>query len=150
MCKKKQFDTEEEGKTEVVYQQLRKFDAVFLPDDFKILKYFVKLFKYYTLAEMPVIGLHHWRSPEQVADKNLLKEGFYIDFIGSYDKLPPGLSTSTSPTKLATIKQIDQRLLGYRGLAWLVQAIDTTRRAVRTNTNNRYTQTWAKRLARPF
>ena len=143
-------DTAEEGKTEVVYRQLRKFDAVFLPDDFKILKYFVKLFKYYMLAEMPVVGLHHWRSPQQVVDKNLLQEGFYIDFIGSYDKLPPGLSTSTNPTNLTAIKRIDQRLLGYRGLAWLVQAIDATRRAIRTNLNNRYTQAWTKRLARRF
>ncbi len=142
--------TAAEGKTEVVYRQLRKFDAIFLPDDFKILKYFVKLFKYYTLAEMPVIGLHHWRSPQQVVERNLLQDGFYIDFISNYSNLPTGLSTSSNPTKLATIRRIDQRLLGYRGLAWLVQAIAATRQAVRTNLNNRYTAAWTKRLARRF
>ena len=143
-------DTEQEGKTEVVYRQLRQFDAVFLPDDFKILKYFVKLFQYYTLAEIPVIGLHHWRSPPQVADQNLLKDGFFIDFIGSYAKLPQGLSATTAPTSLDTIRQIDQRLLGYRGMAWLVRAIDVTRQAVRTNLNNKYTRTWTQRLSRRF
>lgn len=143
-------DTEQEGKTEVVYRQLRKFDAVFLPDDFKILKYFVKLFQYYTLEAKPVIGLHHWRSPQQVADKNLLKEGFFIDFIGNYANLPRGLSVTTAPTSLDTIRQIDQRLLGYRGLAWLARAIDVTRQAVRTNLNNKYTRAWTQRLARRF
>ena len=143
-------DSEQEGKTEVVYQQLRKFDAVFLPDDFKTLKYFVKLFQYYTLAEIPVVGLHHWRSPQQVADKNLLRDGFFIDFIGNYAQLPQGLSPTTAPTSLATIRQIDQRLLGYRGLAWLARAIDVTRQAVRTNRNNNYTRTWTQRLARRF
>ena len=143
-------DTAEEGKTEVVYRQLQQFDAVFLPDDFKILKYFVKLFQYYTLASMPVIGLHHWRSPQQVTDKNLLQDGFYVDFIGSYAQLPRGLSTTATPTSLAAIKQIDQRLLGYRGLAWLVRAIDVTRHAVRTNLNNKYTRAWTRRLARRF
>ncbi len=142
-------DTEQEGKTEVVYRQLRQFDAVFLPDDFKILKYFVKLFQYYTLAEMPVIGLHHWRSPQQVANQNLLKDGFFIDFIGSYAQLPPGLAT-TDPTSLASIRQIDQRLLGYRGLAWLARAIDVTRQAVRANLNNKYNRTWTQRLSRRF
>ena len=143
-------DTEQEGKTEMIYRQLRKFDAVFLPDDFKILKYFVKLFQYYTLAETTVIGLHHWRSPQQVADKNLLKDGFFIDFIGSYAKLPQGLSATTAPTSLDTIRQIDQRLLGYRGMAWLARAIDVTRHAVRTNLNNKYTRTWTQSLARRF
>ena len=143
-------DTEQEGKTEVVYRQLRKFDAVFLPDDFKILKYFVKLFQYYTLEAMPVIGLHHWRSPQQVADKKLLQDGFFIDFIGSYAKLPPGLSSTAAPTSLDTIRQIDQRLLGYRGMAWLARAIDVTRHAVRTNLNNKYTRAWTQRLARRF
>ena len=143
-------DSEQEGETEVVYRQLRKFDAVFLPDDFKTLKYFVKLFQYYTLAEIPVVGLHHWRSPQQVADKNLLRDGFFIDFIGSYTQLPQGLSRTTTPTSLAAIRQIDQRLLGYRGMAWLARAIDITRQALRASLNNDHTRIWRQRLARRF
>lgn len=143
-------DTAEEGKTEVIYQQLQKFDAVFLPDDFKILKYFTKLFKYYMLEAMPVVGLHHWRTPQQLADENPLREGFYVDFIGSYATLPAGLSSDNAPDSLAAIKQVDQRLLGYRGIAWLVQAIDATRHAVRINLNQKFTQKWQQRLAQRF
>ena len=143
-------DAEEEGKTRVLYRQLQQFDAVFLPDDFKILQYFVKLFDYYTLTAIPIIGLHHWRSPQQTYSKTLQKDSFYVDFIGNYDSLPSGISSSAVPTSLASIRQIDQRLLGYRGMAWLLQAIEVTRHALRTNLNGKHEQVWQQRLARRF
>lgn len=142
-------DTGEEGQTQVVYRQLRKYDAIFLPDDFKILKYFVKIFAYYNLEDMPVIGLHNWRSPELLTSGKLPGNGFFVDFIGSYSDLPPGLSSST-PNSLAAIRKIDQYLLGYRGMAWLVSAIDVVRTAVRRNPGRINTPVWRKKLARKF
>lgn len=142
-------DTEEEGRNQVVYRQLRKYDAIFLPDDFKMLKYFVKIFAYYNLEDMPVIGLHNWRSPELLTGGKLPGNGFFVDFIGSYSNLPPGLNTSI-PHSLAAIRKIDQHLLGYRGMSWLVSAIDVVRTAIRRNPERVNTAVWKKRLARKF
>lgn len=59
------------------------FDAIFIPDNFKIVNHFVKLFEYYKVRKIPLFGTHEWRSPELTeAKQDFLNGSFFVDFIG--------------------------------------------------------------------
>lgn len=63
------------------------FDAIFIPDNFKTVNHFAKLFQYYQVKNIPMFGTHEWRSPELLADKNTLLNGsFFVDFISSFSQ----------------------------------------------------------------
>ena len=143
-----EFDTEDGRKS--VYQQMQKYDAVFLPDNFKVLAYFNKIFQYYNLEKIPVIGLHRWRLPQQEGKYQLKKErqnGYFVDFIGDYKNLPTGMNKA--PNSLAAIRSIDVQLLGYRGAELMNSMIDSIREVVKSTKNSRKAK-WNKILAHRF
>lgn len=132
-----------------IYRQLKKYDAVFLPADFKALRYFSKLFRYYNLERIPLVGLHHWRLPNSPTNDTLLQRGFFVDFIGNYRELPNGFGKQL-PRNLEEIKKIDLQLIGYRGLQYLTTVIDQLRVAARSNLNGTFSPSWQKKLERQF
>ncbi len=103
----------------VVLKPIVQFDAVFLPDDFRTVRHFAKLFKFNMVDKLPMIGNHEWRSPALVEPWDPFLEGsIFADFIGSYAKLPTGLATETvgSPyfVRPQQVVITDFQLIGYR------------------------------------
>ena len=94
-------------------------DAIFLPDNFHMVRFFVKLFKYHGLDKIPLIGTHEWRSEELISPwDNFLQDSYFADFIGSYEEIPSSLQSNIEGTQFFVPAQaastIDFRLIGYR------------------------------------
>lgn len=103
----------------VVLRPVIDFDAVFLPDDFRTVRHFAKLFKFHMVNKLPMIGNHEWRSPALVAPWDSFLEGsFFADFIGNYTRLPAPVTapTGNSPyfVQPQNVVQVDFQLIGYR------------------------------------
>jgi hypothetical protein len=94
-------------------------DALVIPDDFRVLHHFVKLLQYNKVSRMPLIGGLEWRSPSLVEPAEpYLRNAFFVDFIGAYDRLPaslkPGIEASPMFARLEDVEQIDVQMVGYR------------------------------------
>jgi ABC-type branched-subunit amino acid transport system substrate-binding protein len=103
----------------VVLKPIVDFDAVFIPDDFRVVRHFAKLFKYHMVDHLPMIGNHEWRSPALIDPYDEFLDGsLFADFIGSYAKLPPqvGAPTAGSPyfVEPQSVVAVDFQLIGYR------------------------------------
>ncbi len=103
----------------VVLKPIVDFDAVFIPDDFRTVRHFVKLFKFHMVDHLALIGNHEWRSPALIDPYETFLEGsIFADFIGSYAKLPAQVSAPTlsSPYFVSpqNVVQVDFQLIGYR------------------------------------
>ena len=80
------------------------FDAVFIPDNFKMVNHFAKLFQYYQADNLTLFGTHEWRSEELVeTNKSYLNGSFFVDFIDSPKRFN---ESRLSPT-------LDYKLMGY-------------------------------------
>ena len=95
---------EEEGTDFDIHKVILKpkvtFDAILLPDDFRTVRHFIKLFRYHGVDNIPLIGGHEWRSPALVAPfEPALNGSFFGDFIGTYDTLPKSLGVETFQSK---------------------------------------------------
>ena len=103
----------------VVLKPIVDFDCIFIPDDFRTVRHFAKLFKYNQVDHLPLIGDHEWRSPALIDPFDSFLDGsVFADFIGSYTTLPPAVSapTTISPYFVAADKvaAVDFQLIGYR------------------------------------
>ena len=75
-------------------------DAIYLPDDFRNVRHFVKIFKYLGVSHLPLIGNQQWRARELVdPPEPFLKGSVFIDFIGNYKKLPRGIPVAGAHSK---------------------------------------------------
>ena len=123
----------------VVLKPVVDIDAVFIPDDFRSLRYFAKIFKFNQVNKLPLIGNHEWRSPALLDPYDeFLVGSIFGDFIGNYNKLPsvisaPTLATSPYFIEPQMVQVVDFQLIGYRagriGKA-LAQQPSINRRAV--------------------
>jgi hypothetical protein len=94
-------------------------DALIIPDDFRVVRHFVKLLEYNQVKHMPLIGDFGWRSPGLVEPPEAyLRNAFFVDFIGAYDRLPASLRPQSDATpvfaKSDDVQQIDTQMVGYR------------------------------------
>jgi hypothetical protein len=98
---------------------IQNFDMVLIPDNFKVVRHFLKLFKFNGIEKINLIGNHLWRSPAIIEPWDpLLNDALFSDFVGNYKNLPGSLGVRiggrgifVNPDKMASI---DFRLLGYR------------------------------------
>ena len=95
------------------------FDAVFIPDDFRTVKYFAKLFKFHGVQKIGLLGNHEWRSPALVYPwDDILENAIFADFIGNYTEIPKAIAAPTvgSPyfVHANDVVPIDFRLIGYK------------------------------------
>lgn len=95
------------------------FQALIIPDDFRIVRYFSKLLKYHRVEGLHLVGNHEWRSRSLIEpwDKRL-QGSWFIDFVGRYNKLPKGILEKplTSPyfTDALSAGEIDFKMIGFR------------------------------------
>jgi len=97
------------------------FDAIFISDHFRNVKYFVKIFKYLGAKKTPLFGNHQWRSQTLLKPfDRYLNHSFFYDFIGRYDQLPRDLNApnSKSPyfTEPSDAQSLDYEIMGYRSV----------------------------------
>ena len=102
----------------VLPPQLR-VDAIMIPDNFRMVRHFVKLFKYHGVDELPLIGNHEWRSSGLIVPWDpFLADAMFVDYLGPYDHLPAGVRPpallSPNFAQSSEAVQIDYRLVGYR------------------------------------
>ena len=89
-----------------------------IPDNFRIVRHFVNLLKYHGVEQLPLIGNYEWRSKSLLEPwDSFLQGAAFVDFVGSYDKLPKGFGEQypDSPFFVAPdlAGQLDFRLIGY-------------------------------------
>ncbi len=92
------------------------YDAIFIPDNFKIVHHFVKLFQYYQAPRIPLIGNHEWRSSELLSsDTDYLSGSWFIDFVSRAKDLPIFESDSSKslPLSHSLGVGVDYKLMGY-------------------------------------
>jgi hypothetical protein len=89
------------------------FDAIFIPDNFKIVNHFAKLFDYFKAPTIPLVGTYEWRSAELTKTKNKYLEGaIFVDFIGNAKDLPIW-SRKNMKKKNKVDLNADYKLMGY-------------------------------------
>ena len=68
--------------TSIILEPEIKADALFLPDNFRIVKHFSKLMKYHNIKNLPLIGGNEWRDISLVRPENtLISRSFFVDFM---------------------------------------------------------------------
>lgn len=90
------------------------YQAIIIPDDFKTVHYFTKLFKYYQAKNLTLIGNYQWRSEELLRPNESFLEGsIFIDFMGDYNDLPINVSSNESDQQISSKVTTDYKLMGY-------------------------------------
>jgi len=90
------------------------FDAIFIPDNFKAVRYFIKLFKFHKAENLPLIGTYEWRSPELVnPPEPYLNGASFIDYIGDYNALPILEKDYSYKSVTGESLKIEYKLMGY-------------------------------------
>jgi hypothetical protein len=106
---------------------IQNFDFLVLPDDFKMVRHIIKMFKFHGVSNIKIAGNHLWRSETLISPwDNLLRQSFFVDFIGSYLELPFKVDPPPqNPLFLlgAQASQVDFKLLGYRAGGIAVSAL---------------------------
>ena len=99
-------------------------DAVMIPDNFKVVRHFAKIFAYLGVRKMPLFGQFEWRSEGLIAPwDGFLGGSYFVDFLGAYTSLPAPIkipTTSASPFFVAPdkIEQADFSLVAWRAIEW--------------------------------
>lgn len=106
----------------VVLPAIKDFDAVIIPDNFKIVRHFSKIFKYLGVNKIPLIGTYEWRSFDLIHPYDPTLEGsFFVDFIGKYTDLPRSLNFALEKDSSyfidpSSVSRIDHEIIGYRSM----------------------------------
>lgn len=84
--------------TEEVFEP--NIEALFLPDDFKLVHHVLRTLDYYGIKRLPLLGSPKWRSPGIIQSKHSLLNGaLIVDYIGRKQSLPNHLRTLIGPTE---------------------------------------------------
>ncbi len=135
LVESKRLQAEDAGTTfnprTVALAPIVEFDAVLIPDNFRTVRHFVQIFKYLDVRKLQLLGTHEWRSSALVEPyEPYLNGAIFPDFIGSYQKLPPGVEVTTtqSPNFVHpdTAVQLDYQLIGYHAAALLAPLVSDT------------------------
>lgn len=93
--------------------------AILIPDDFKTVRHFAKIFKYLGVERMSLLGNQAWRSVALIDPPEPAMEGsIFTDFIGNYTLIPQALQvpTSRSPYFIEpqSVADVDFGIVAYR------------------------------------
>jgi hypothetical protein len=96
-------------------------DAVLIPDNFKIVRHFAKLFGFLGVRRMPLFGHYEWRSKGLITPwDNFIAGSYFVDLQGSYQSLPAPIRmvVPDSPNLLPPdkVEQADFALLAWRAI----------------------------------
>jgi hypothetical protein len=92
-------------------------DGVFIPDDFRILKHFVKIFEFHRIPQVTLFGNEQWRSENLITLWEDYWDGaFFVDFMGSLKEEPlaiTGKEIQSTLGKAEEITEIEGKRIGY-------------------------------------
>ncbi len=93
--------------------------AVLIPDNFKAVRYFAKLFDFYRAKGITLLGYPEWRSKDLINPWDSVLEGAaFVDFVGAYSDLPLGfeLGALSGPYLVGNdyAGRVDAQLIGWR------------------------------------
>ncbi len=112
-------------------------DAVLIPDNFKVVRHFAKIFAFLGVRNMPLFGQFEWRSEGLLTQwDSFLTGSYFVDFLGAYSALPVPIRLPTSqgsPYFVAPdkIEQADYSLVGWRTIEWPLRLAAKTSEARR-------------------
>jgi hypothetical protein len=97
-------------------------DVVLIPDTFKIVRYFAKIFAFLGVRKLPLFGHFEWRSPGLINPwDSFMTNSYFVDFQGPYSGMPDAIKvqTSDSPFFLPNdkVEHADFAMLGWRASA---------------------------------
>ncbi len=106
-------------------------DAVLIPDDFRTVRHFAKIFKYHGVQKVGMIGNHEWRSQGLLKPQEpFLNGAIFADFIGSYREIPRAIPATETDSPYFTVPDqvvdVDFKLIGYRAGTIALEAIQVT------------------------
>lgn len=116
-------------------------EAVIIPDDFRIVKHFAKLFQYHKIEKILMLGNHEWRSEGLISPwEPYLQGSLFVDFIGSYKQFPNSLNIEigSSPyfIRPEKVDETDLKLIGYRTGNIALRALTTPQKRRRDIAEN--------------
>jgi len=93
------------------------FDSILIADDFRAVRQFTKLFQFYELRGLLLMGNQSWRSPALLdPPEKMLQGSIFADFIPSFETIPQTLYTPlteadifSDPDKAA---EFDYKIIG--------------------------------------
>jgi len=94
-------------------------DAVLIPDTFKTVRHFAKIFAFLGVRKIPLFGHFEWRSPGILNPWDaFMTNSYFVDFQGPYSGMPDAIKVQTadSPFFLPNdkVEQADFAMLGWR------------------------------------
>lgn len=97
-------------------------DAVLIPDTFKIVRYFAKIFAFLGVRRLPLFGHFEWRSPGIINPwDSFMAQSYFVDFQGPYSGMPDAIKVQAgdSPFFLPNdkVERADFAMLGWRASA---------------------------------
>lgn len=105
-------------------------DAIFIPDNFRTVRHFAKIFQYLGVKKINLIGNQKWRAFGLIQPPEPFLEGaVFVDYIGSYENIPRGIKVQeiigaskyfVSPTE--TFK-VDYMIIGYHAIDLATKAL---------------------------
>lgn len=104
---------------QIMLPPITDFDAIFIPDNFKIVRHFVKLLKFYGVKSVPLIGHQGWRAPELIQpSENFFRDAVFVDFLGSLTRLPDKIVGNSLPKSgflpPESSQAVDWKMIGWR------------------------------------
>ena len=114
----------------VILKALPTADAVFIPDNFRIVKHFAHLLKYHGVRDVHLIGNNEWRASGLLYPWDRYLQGaFFADFVGSYNRIPEGIERKLDYSEYfvapSQVVEVDFQLIGYRASAVATRVLDT-------------------------
>ncbi len=107
-------------------------DALVILDHFKNVRHLAKSLHYYGVQGLPLLGIPKWRAPEIVdQEETNLKNAVFVDYVGSYQQLPYGISANTIVNELfvegKSASRVDLELAVTHAVAAALPAVKGTR-----------------------
>jgi len=104
-------------------------DAVLIPDNFRVVRHFAKIFVFLGVRLLPTFGHYEWRSTGIVNPWDpFLNNSYFVDFQGSYAAMPESirvqpLAESQFFAPMDKVEQADFSMVGWRAISAPLQLI---------------------------
>ncbi|SMF21162.1 amino acid ABC transporter substrate-binding protein [Pseudobacteriovorax antillogorgiicola] len=96
-------------------------DTIIIVDNFKTVRHFINILKYLKVPKIPLLGTQQWRAPELFnPPEPFLAGSIFVDYIGSYLRLPYRLKVTTQESPYFTTPEqtmaLDLWLIGRHSI----------------------------------
>ena|GEM_PF-1788852 len=130
------------------------FDAVFIPANFKTVRYIARMFKFLGAPSVRMLGTFEWRSRAIIEPWDpYLENAVFADFFGDYIQLPPALQPTTRSTYFMNAedsRKLDFRAIGYYAGNIAARAVGSTNTLTKRNVIHKTIENMTHPVNDPF